>query len=699
MRIQHDPPTPYQRYAEHAGQWNSRIGEKMLYLSRLRATEVGLVPDRWRSGDLTPPEITTYTDNNNAAGGGAAGGVAHVVVDDDVTIDPGDQSVIDRLNNDLGYTVTVVDDGAPENVAGADLVVITQSVGTSQVTGKYIDEAIPVLTMSAPSWDEHNLVANQSASYPYTTSDTLDIEQPSHPTVDGATAPHATTGVTIGYALDTDVPADADIVAASKASRPERASLVVFETGDNDAAGTPVPAPRALLGYHRNAIGDLTTGGGWKIFDNTIAWLHPTPAGGPSTPTYDAAGRLTSLGDTTITYDAKGHATQIVVTDGTATTTQDRIYNGDGQLVDITIAHPDTTTETHHLVWDTVSPATQVLAHSIDSQTNNYLYGNQREAVNRPDGTTDLFAHDHHGSTVATTATADIVAGSGYDAYGTPTGGVDPATVGFGYRGELHTGPAVHLRSREYLPQHGIFTTLDPLPSVPGSPTTANPYHYVNNSPVNSVDPLGLRPTDTEFGLILRWGWEHRDGIALVLTAAGVVVCGPACLAAGGLIGFASSAYGCSNGSNWDCGMVIVDVATLGGSRLFRGAQYLDDSLQLIDDLPAGALDDLVSSGGVRGLSASGGIIEQTATNAAGGRIYTSTGTITQRDFTPIVELNSAYGSGDIHILSGAHGLPDGTIRPDVTLFNDDMARFGHMDRVHVYDVTTMTRHPKSPPY
>jgi len=32
-----------------------------------------------------------------------------------------------------------------------------------------------------------------------------------------------------------------------------------------------------------------------------------------------------------------------------------------------------------------------------------------------------------------------------------------------------------------------------------GEPTVANPYHYVDNDPLNKVDPLGLRPEDDEF--------------------------------------------------------------------------------------------------------------------------------------------------------------------------------------------------------
>ncbi len=91
-----------------------------------------------------------------------------------------------------------------------------------------------------------------------------------------------------------------------------------------------------------------------------------------------------------------------------------------------------------------------------------------------------------------------------------------------------------------------------------------------------------------------------------------------------------------------------------------------------------------------RGLSDSGGVIEQSDRNAAGGRIFTSTGTIRQKDFTSIV--NSGLMQGEhVTILTGGHGLPNGEIVADQSLFDDDRARFGSMPGVTVLDVTKMT--------
>jgi len=51
-------------------------------------------------------------------------------------------------------------------------------------------------------------------------------------------------------------------------------------------------------------------------------------------------------------------------------------------------------------------------------------------------------------------------------------------------------------RAGDYDPTTGTFLTRDPLDAIDGTPTVANPYHYVDNDPLNKTDPLGLRPCD-----------------------------------------------------------------------------------------------------------------------------------------------------------------------------------------------------------
>ena len=91
-----------------------------------------------------------------------------------------------------------------------------------------------------------------------------------------------------------------------------------------------------------------------------------------------------------------------------------------------------------------------------------------------------------------------------------------------------------------------------------------------------------------------------------------------------------------------------------------------------------------------RGLNEFGGVISQTGTNAAGGRVFTSTGTITQNDFRGIVNGGLMRGD-DVHILTGTHGLPDGSLVPDASLFADDVRAFGNLPGVTVHDLPDMS--------
>lgn len=91
-----------------------------------------------------------------------------------------------------------------------------------------------------------------------------------------------------------------------------------------------------------------------------------------------------------------------------------------------------------------------------------------------------------------------------------------------------------------------------------------------------------------------------------------------------------------------------------------------------------------------RGLSNLGGVIEETGTNAPGGRLFTATGPINQNDFAGMVNSGLMRGD-DVHILTGAHGFPDGSIVADVGLLANDVARFGSMPGVRIHDLPSMS--------
>jgi hypothetical protein len=73
--------------------------------------------------------------------------------------------------------------------------------------------------------------------------------------------------------------------------------------------------------------------------------------------------------------------------------------------------------------------------------------------------------------------------------------------------------------------------------------------------------------------------------------------------------------------------------------------------------------------------------------NPAGGKVWTADGKIDIEDISKIV--NEA-GTGDINILSGAHGSAAGALEAAPQFFADDVAEFGNMPNVKVFDIMKM---------
>ena len=92
--------------------------------------------------------------------------------------------------------------------------------------------------------------------------------------------------------------------------------------------------------------------------------------------------------------------------------------------------------------------------------------------------------------------------------------------------------------------------------------------------------------------------------------------------------------------------------------------------------------------GAARGLGQLGGVFTST-TNAAGGTVWTSEGLIVQSDFASLV--NSGLYEGEVNILTGVHGLADGTTIADYSLYEADVATFGKIPGVNIYNVPSMT--------
>ncbi|CAN7455504.1 RHS repeat-associated core domain-containing protein [Rhizobium sp. LjRoot254] len=97
---------------------------------------------------------------------------------------------------------------------------------------------------------------------------------------------------------------------------------------------------------------------------------------------------------------------------------------------------------------------------------------------------------------------------------------------------------------------------------------------------------------------------------------------------------------------------------------------------------------DTKLAGAWRGLSKWGGTFSKT-NNAAGGDVWTSSGMIAQKDFSSMV--NSGAMKGEVDILTGVHGFPDGSMVPDAGMLAADVKAFGNIPGVRVHNVADMS--------
>ncbi|MBI4397802.1 MAG: RHS repeat-associated core domain-containing protein, partial [Candidatus Omnitrophica bacterium] len=227
---------------------------------------------------------------------------------------------------------------------------------------------------------------------------------------------------------------------------------------------------------------------------------------------YDARGRLVQrIGpEETILYQYDSLDKLIRYVNGPLTISYaydaygNRLYRSVNQI------HPDGNAHTRYTQYltDPVSGISRVLLEKDGDSgeiLHRYTWGDR--LISDAD---QYYLQDGLGSTVGLVESSGLVKGSyQYDAFGSllttddpfqTTGGQARLTT-FGYTGEEYdpeTG-LVYLRARYYDPSLGRFLTRDPVRGNTEETQSHNPYAYVQNNPVNYVDPTGM------FGWGLLW--------------------------------------------------------------------------------------------------------------------------------------------------------------------------------------------------
>jgi RHS repeat-associated protein len=249
-------------------------------------------------------------------------------------------------------------------------------------------------------------------------------------------------------------------------SRLTKAGITGYEY---DAANNPTKVGSGTYTY--DTASELESGAGSKYAYNEVGERSKlTPATGAAT---------------TYTYDENGNliAIEKLKEGKTAGTTDTFTYDGNNSRVSQTISGTKS-----YLAWQ-MNVATPLI---INDGTYSYIYGPANLPIEQitTTGTVTYLHHDQQGSTRLLTGLTGTVTGSTtFDAYGSKTGSTGTAATPLGYAAQYTSADTglIYMRARVYDPASGQFLTVDPLDKM-----TRAPYNYVEDSPVNAVDPTGL---------------------------------------------------------------------------------------------------------------------------------------------------------------------------------------------------------------
>jgi RHS repeat-associated protein len=257
------------------------------------------------------------------------------------------------------------------------------------------------------------------------------------------------------------------------------------------------------LSYHE---GSETTEGTYDDQDRLLTYGSASYA---YSPNGELASRTVGTAATTYSYDVLGNLRKVVLPDGrTIDYVIDAANRRIGKKVDGVLVQA-------FLYQDQLKPIAELdgsgavlsrFVYAMRSNVPDYLVR---------DGATYRIITDHLGSPrfVINTADGSIAQQMDYDPFGNVTMDTNPGFQPFGFAGGLYdrdTG-LVCLGARDYDPQTGRWTAKDPILFAGGD---TNLYGYVQNDPINWVDPLGLSrwyPVPGKKGWEVRRDQPHHD--------------------------------------------------------------------------------------------------------------------------------------------------------------------------------------------
>jgi len=224
---------------------------------------------------------------------------------------------------------------------------------------------------------------------------------------------------------------------------------------------------------------------------------------------YDANGNLTSDGSNTYTWDSRQRLSTLQ-----GTTSGSFSYDAANRRNQKTIAG-----QTTGYVFDGLNLVQELTGAVPPTVQANLLTGGLDEIFSRTEasGNTYSYLADAQGSTqTLTDSSGAFTTQYTYDPYGQTSSSGSASTNSQQYTGRENDGTGLYYyRARYYSPGFGRFISGDPISLAGG----INTYAYVNGSPTNNVDPLGLATVVVRSGSVDGNAFGH---VAIATTGGGV---------------------------------------------------------------------------------------------------------------------------------------------------------------------------------
>jgi fibro-slime domain-containing protein/RHS repeat-associated protein len=252
------------------------------------------------------------------------------------------------------------------------------------------------------------------------------------------------------------------------------------------------------ISYTYDAVGNRLT-----LTDNAVTtnYVHDgnnqLTSDGVSAYTYDANGNTLTRGagisSVRYTYDARDKVATVTQPDNS---TLSYVYDADGNRV--RSVGPNGAATNYLVDPTTGTPEVVVETNGSGQVVASYTYGIGLISQRRS-GVDSFYVSDALGSTRALTNSQGAVTDRySYDAFGNTASSSGTTVNSFLYTGQQRDDATglYYLRARYYDPAIGRFLTSDRYEGKLQEPQSQHRYAYVQNDPVNRIDPLGLYDKD-----------------------------------------------------------------------------------------------------------------------------------------------------------------------------------------------------------